>query len=129
MKYFCVVLFLFTCNAVNAAAELRPYTDTTIKSTADTDTVIRKMSISAGVVYGSDVQFFGRTGPITYPFVSTDVIYNTKNGFFAYGSALKVLGYNPLFDEIEQGTYTKFQSNFQERPAIHVSFLTAMPRR
>jgi hypothetical protein len=104
MKYFCVVLFLLTCNAVNATAELRLYHDTTVSSTADTtDTVIRKMSISAGVVYGSDVQFFGRTGPITYPFVSTDVIYNTKNGFFAYASALKVLGYNPLFDEIDLG--------------------------
>jgi len=103
MKYFCVLLFLITCNASNTAlAKLRVFT-VTDHSIADTDTIVRKMSVSAGVNYGSDVQFFGRTGPITYPFVSTDVIYNTKGGFFAYASVLKVLGYNPLFDELDLG--------------------------
>jgi len=106
MKYFCLILFLITGSALHAAVA-KPWLyakDTTVRSKADTtDTVVKKMSVSAGVSYGSDVQFFGRTGPITYPFVSSDVIFNTKNGFFVYGSALKVLGYNPFFDEIDLG--------------------------
>ena len=45
---------------------------------ADSDTVLKKQSVSVGINYGSDVLFFGRTGPIKYPFMGTDVIYNTK---------------------------------------------------
>jgi hypothetical protein len=74
-----------------------------IRVVADTDTVYKKRSLSIGATYGSDIQFFGRTGPIKYPFVSTDAVYNTKTGFFIYGSAYKVLGYNPLIDEIDLG--------------------------
>jgi hypothetical protein len=70
---------------------------------ADTDTIVKKRSISAGISYGSDALFFGRTGPIKYPFMSTDVIYNTKDGFFIYGSALKLLGYPTLADEVDLG--------------------------
>ena len=73
------------------------------RTCADSDTIFRKRSISAGINYGSDIFFFGRTGPIKYPYVNTDVIYNTKSGFFIYGSAVKVLGYNPLIDEIDLG--------------------------
>jgi hypothetical protein len=64
---------------------------------------VRKNSVSAGISYGSDALFFGRTGPIRYPFMSTDIIFNTKPGFFIYGSAVKVLGYKPLVDEIDLG--------------------------
>lgn len=71
---------------------------------ADTDSIFRKRSVTTGVNYGSDVQFFGRTGPITYPYISTDAIYNFKNGIFIYGSGVKVLGYNPLIDEVDLGT-------------------------
>ena len=70
---------------------------------ADSDTVFRKASVSVGASYGSDILFFGRTGPIKYPFASTDVIFNAKSGFFVYSSAIKVLGYNPLIDEIDVG--------------------------
>jgi hypothetical protein len=55
-----------------------------------------------GVNYGSDALFFGRTSPVKYPFVTGDVIYNSKQGFFAYGSVLKVLGYAPV-DEVDVG--------------------------
>ena len=104
MKYYFAILLLISCTALQAAPmKLRYYADTTSKTTADTDTVIRKQSATIGVSYGSDVQFFGRTGPITYPFVSTDAIYNFKNGVFLYGSGLKVLGYDPFFDEIDLG--------------------------
>jgi hypothetical protein len=98
MKYFIALLFLITCDRLYAGTiSYRLYAH------PDTDTLVRKMSVTAGISYGSDVQFFGRTGPITYPFASTDVIYNTKGGLFLYGSALKVLGYNPMFDEIDLG--------------------------
>lgn len=78
---------------------------------SDTDSVIRKRSISVGVNYGSDVQFFGRTGPITYPYMSTDAIYNFKSGVFIYGSGVKVLGYNPVFDEVDIGGGYFFKYN------------------
>jgi hypothetical protein len=75
----------------------------TTRITADSDTVVKKRSISAGVSYGSDATFFGRTGPVKYPFLNTDVIYNTKSGIFAYGSAYKVFGSIPVFDELDLG--------------------------
>ncbi|MEO6633918.1 MAG: hypothetical protein ABIN13_19395 [Mucilaginibacter sp.] len=105
MKYYLVLLLIITGTAANAA-ELKPmlYKYAEKRNAADTDTVFRKRSISVGVNYGSDVQFFGRTGPINYPFLSTDVIYNTKTGFFIYGSAVKVIGYEPLVDEVDLGT-------------------------
>ncbi|MFD0766282.1 hypothetical protein ACFQZI_15570 [Mucilaginibacter lutimaris] len=104
MRYLSALIFIMICNAVNAAS-LKP--DLTVfrytHAVTDTDSVVRKNSVSAGITYGSDALFFGRTGPIKYPFMTTDVIFNTKPGFFIYGSALKVLGYKPLVDEIDLG--------------------------
>lgn len=113
MRSFLALLFLVTCTAVtNAAVTLPVLSKPENTMVADSDTVLRKASISVGTTYGSDILFFGRTGPIKYPYVSTDVIVNSKNGFFVYGSAIKVLGYNPLIDEIDVGAgylfnYTK----------------------
>lgn len=113
MKYYFALLLLIIGTAVNAAA-LTPllFKGHANYAVADTDSVLRKQSVSVGVNYGSDVLFFGRTGPIKYPFLSTDFVYNAKSGFFVYGSAVKVLGYNPLVDEFDVGTgffykYTK----------------------
>jgi len=103
MKYILILLILIPCSVLKATAKPRLRVTGIERTDADTDTVIRKQSATVGVSYGSDVQFFGRTGPITYPFVSADAIYNTKNGFFIYASSLKVLGYNPFFDEIDLG--------------------------
>jgi hypothetical protein len=103
MKYFFAVLLIITSAALRALPSKSHFYADTNQKVADTDTVIRKQSATIGVSYGSDVQFFGRTGPITYPFVSADAIYNFKNGIFLYGSGLKVLGYDPFFDEIDLG--------------------------
>ncbi len=103
MKYLSVLLFLVICTAANAAVITNEILYSPINK-ADTDSVFRKRSISVGANYGSDILFFGRTGPIKYPFVSTDVIFNSRSGFFVYGSGVKVLGYNPLIDEIDLGT-------------------------
>jgi hypothetical protein len=103
MKYYCALLFLISGSTLFATAAVRPYLQNRGNMVKDTDTVVHKQSASVGVSYGSDVQFFGRTGPITYPFMSADAIYNTKNGFFLYTSAYKVLGYNPLIDEVDLG--------------------------
>lgn len=115
MRHLCVMLFLLTTATVHAGAlKLHHiYTDTPNK-VADTDSTVRKQSLIVGANYGSDAMFFGRTGPIKYPFVSTDVIYNTKNGIFIYGSGLKVLGYNQLYDEIDLGAgyLYKYTSKF-----------------
>lgn len=105
MKYFFIFLFLIICNAVNAAAlRLSLFSGRITHIIADTDTVIRKRSISVGANYGSDFQFFGRTGPVTYPYLSTYAIYNFKSGFFIYGSPVQVIGYYPLIDEVDLGT-------------------------
>jgi hypothetical protein len=102
MKYLFAIFFLIICNAVNAATGLHLFNDTNHVA-ADTDTVVRKQSISLGVNYGSDIQFFGRTGPVKYPFASGDAIYNFKSGFFVYGSAVQVFGYTPVVDEVDLG--------------------------
>jgi hypothetical protein len=104
MKYIFAVVLLITWTALKAEPlKLRLYADTNNTKTADADTVIRKQSATIGVSYGSDLQFFGRTGPVTYPFASADAIYNFKNGVFLYGSGVKVLGYDPFVAEIDLG--------------------------
>jgi hypothetical protein len=105
MKYFGVLfLIVTTCNTLHAASLKRLQVYREYHAVADTDsTIVKKNSASVGVNYGSDALFFGRTGPIKYPFAATDVILNSKSGFFVYGSALKVLGYKPVIDELDLG--------------------------
>ena len=74
-----------------------------VRLKADTDTVIRKQSLSLGVSLGSDAQFFGRTGTQKYPFLNADIIYNAKSGFFVYGSLYKVFTSIPVIDETDVG--------------------------
>jgi len=101
MKYL-YSLFLISLCAVTGVKALPRVIE---KMNVDTDTskVIRKRSMSVGISYGSDALFFGRTGPIRYPYMTTDIIYNTKGGFFVYGTALKLLGYPTLADEVDLG--------------------------
>ena len=136
MKYFCILLFLLANSAVNAIAVKLPFfPGQTIRMISDSDTVFRKRSISIGANFGSDIQFFGRTGPVKYPYLSTDAIYNFKSGFFVYASGVQVFGYNPLVDEVDLGTgylykysktfsgsfsYTRFIFN-QNAPAVITS--------
>ncbi|MCR8557524.1 hypothetical protein KXD93_07720 [Mucilaginibacter sp. BJC16-A38] len=104
MKYYFVLLLSVIGSAVNAASALPlHYNGPGSRAVADTDSAIRKRSISVGINYGNDVWFYGRTSPIRYPFMGTDVIYNSKSGVFVYASAMKVLGYDPLVDEIDLG--------------------------
>ncbi|SDP98905.1 hypothetical protein SAMN05428975_4837 [Mucilaginibacter sp. OK268] len=115
MKYLCLLFFIAGCNALYAAGIDRSFLTTghSYRLTADTDTIVRKRSVSVGVSYGSDALFFGRTGPIKYPFVTGDAIYNSKSGVFVYGSVLKVLGYAPV-DEVDVGGgyFYKFSKAF-----------------
>lgn len=72
----------------------------------DTDTTgkpVRKQSLSIGVTGGSNASFFGRTSPKRYRYYTADLIYNSKSGFFAYGSLWKVAGSFPNIDEIDVG--------------------------
>ena len=103
MKYICALLLLITYLDVSAAPVNRGFADHSARIVADSDTIIKKRSVSAGISYGSDASFFGRTGPVKYPFLNTDIIYNTKSGWFIYGSAYKVLGSIPNIDEIDLG--------------------------
>ncbi|WP_419788649.1 hypothetical protein [Mucilaginibacter sp. SP1R1] len=98
-----LTFFVAGSNALYAAGmDLNRFTARSCQLVADTDSVVRKKSVSVGVSYGSDALFFGRTGPIKYPFLTGDAIYNSKSGIFVYGSVLKVLGYAPV-DEVDLG--------------------------
>jgi hypothetical protein len=104
MRYFSILLFVVALAPVKSMALDRHLLAIPVRQmVADTDTVIRKRSISVGVAYGSDAMFFGRTGPIRYPFFSANAVYNTKQGFFAYGSVLRLIGYRTSVDEIDIG--------------------------
>ncbi|RYY35316.1 MAG: hypothetical protein EOP46_10455 [Sphingobacteriaceae bacterium] len=103
MRYFGLLIMLTVCTAAQASVLPRYFIRNYEHAPADSDTIIRKRSLSIGVNYGNDAIFFGRVGPIKYPYVSTDVVYNDKSGFFVYGSGLKVLGYDPVFDEVDVG--------------------------
>lgn len=104
MKYFCTLFLFGICiNAGVYAAGHNLSISRADKFKPDTDTVTRKKSLSVGVSYGSDAQFFGRTGPVRYPYLNSDIIYNTKSGFFVYSSIYKVLGSIPAVDETDLG--------------------------
>lgn len=121
MKYYFVLLSLIICIAANAAAvKPYPYFRGSSHIIADSDSVIRKRSISVGVNYGSDFQFFGRTGPVTYPFLSVDAIYNFKSGIFVYASPVQVIGYYPLIDEVDLGAGYLF--NYSKKISGTISY-------
>jgi hypothetical protein len=104
MKYIFALFFLtvyFNADAVIHRHSI--FINRSVRIKADTDTLPRKRSASVGISYGSDASFFGRTGPVKYPFLNTDIIYNTKSGIFVYGSAYKVLGSLPTIDETDLG--------------------------
>ncbi len=115
MRYLCVLFFVIAFAPYSTLANTgRVFNFKPIRAVADTDTIIRKPSIAAGISYGSDAMFFGRTGPIKYPFISTNIIYNTKQGFFVYASALRLLGYRTSVDEIDLGAgyYYRFSKKW-----------------
>jgi hypothetical protein len=115
MKYICTLFILIICFSAGAAANRHyAFTGHLPRITADTDTVARKRSLSVGASYGSDASFFGRTGPVRYPFLNADMIYNAKSGLFVYGSAYKVLGSIPTVDEVDLGAgyLYKFSKQF-----------------
>ncbi len=119
MKYICSLFLLtFYLNVSASSGKHYEFSGRPGRITADTDTIIRKRSASVGVSYGSDASFFGRTGPVRYPFLNANAIYNTKSGIFAYGSAYKVLGSIPTVDEVDLGGgyfyhfFPRFEGNF-----------------
>jgi hypothetical protein len=71
----------------------------------------KKQSVSAGINYGTNASFFGRTSPIKYPYLTGDVIYNTKFGLFVYGSAWKVIDSPPAVDEFDFGGGFSYKLN------------------
>ncbi|EHQ25724.1 hypothetical protein [Mucilaginibacter paludis] len=105
MRYIIILLFLITLTSVTTfTGYARCFKMDVLAFKADSDTIaVKKQSVSAGITYGSDASFFGRTNKIKYPFITTDVIFNTKSGVFVYGSAWKVLGSMPTIDEFDLG--------------------------
>jgi hypothetical protein len=104
MRYFSILLLIIALAPLKLMALNRPLLAMPVKQmVADTDTIVRKQSVSVGLTYGSDAMFFGRTGPIRYPYFSANAVYNTKQGFFAYGSVLRLIGYRTSIDEIDVG--------------------------
>lgn len=109
------VLFILLCLIVPsraAGALCRPLLRTTDSLTDSIKADNKKSSLVIGVNYGSNVIFFGRTSPQKYPYTSSDVLYNAKNGFFAYGSVWHILSTAPYINEFDGGVgyrYTLFR--------------------
>ncbi|MBS1530188.1 MAG: hypothetical protein JSU01_07770 [Bacteroidetes bacterium] len=115
MKRFCILFLIGIISTTGAlAGTARKFIAAIPRIVADTDTVTRKQSLSVGVSVGSDAQFFGRTGPVKYPYWSGDAIYNSKSGFFVYGSIYKVFTSVPAIDETDLGAgyLYRFSSKF-----------------
>ena len=51
MKYIFALLLLITANAVNAARNTLPFPEAGVLLVADTDTAIRKQSVSLGAIF------------------------------------------------------------------------------
>jgi hypothetical protein len=103
MKYFFVPLLLILFSTAGAAVKLPFSPERPVYAPKDTDTVVRKQLVSVGTSYGSDIQFFGRTGPVRYPYLNANAIYNFKSGLFVYGSVYNIIGYYPIVDEVDLG--------------------------
>ncbi len=129
MKYFITFIVLTTYLSSTALADSMRLQGNTA-GVADTGSTVRKQSVSVGLNYGTDESFFGRTSAYRYPFVSGDVIYNSKNGLFVYGSLWKVLGSIPTADEADLGggfSY-KFSKRFRgEASYTHFFINTQSP--
>ena len=104
MRYTITLFFLIAYQCVTGLAIAGNYiSDSNAALITDSSTVKKKQSVSIGVNYGTDASFFGRTSPTRYPYFTTDAIYNSKFGLFVYGSAWKVFGSPPAFDEFDLG--------------------------
>src|SRR5476651_2276598 len=111
MKYLMALILMITCDTAPAFAACM----LSDANATDTGTIVKKQSVSVGVNYGTDVSFFGRTSQYRYPFLSSDVIYNSKSGLFAYGSLWKVLASEPTIDEFDLGLgyHYRFSKEFK----------------
>jgi hypothetical protein len=105
MRYLNMLLFLIICTSVKAFTVNTHYLKIehlSLKSDSDT-TVVKKQSLSVGMNVGSDASFFGRSNEKKYPFLTTDIIYNSKPGIFVYGSLWRVFNTVPTVDEFDVG--------------------------
>jgi len=104
MKFIYALTLTIICFSATAASKrLFVEMDGHEHFKSDTDTLIRKQSVSLGITGGSDASFFGRTSPKRYRYYTFDAIYNAKSGFFGYGSLWKVSGSFPTIDEVDLG--------------------------
>jgi hypothetical protein len=128
MRYLITLIFIVACRPLTGLAHTSTYSKTaTVDVLADTDKTAspKKQSVSAGINYGTNASFFGRTSPISYPYLTTDLIYNTKFGLFVYGSAWKVIGSPPAVDEFDWGGGYSYKLSPDFKGAIsytHFSF-------
>jgi hypothetical protein len=121
MKHICALAFFAIYFNAYAGINMDKFFINRVTTiTADTDTVVRKRSVSAGISLGSDASFFGRTGPVKYPFLNADVIYNAKSGVFIYGSAYKVFTSIPVIDETDLGI--GYLYNFSPKFSGNISY-------
>jgi hypothetical protein len=104
MRYIiAIALTIFYLNAGATVKKLFGLKAYYVHFKADTDTLVRKQSLSLGITGGSDPSFFGRTSPKRYRYYTADLIYNAKSGFFVYGTIWKVAGSFPKLDEVDAG--------------------------
>lgn len=103
MKHIYAFILTIICLDAGAASKRLFVIDYHNRATADTDTLVKKQSLSLGITAGSDASYFGRTSPKRYRYYTGDAVYNFKNGIFAYGTVWQVSDSYPALDELDLG--------------------------
>jgi len=70
-------------------------------ATADTTDSSKISVLSTGVSYGNTANYYGQTTARKLPYISTDLSYQSKFGFYLAGSAIKLVDVGPAFSEVD----------------------------
>jgi hypothetical protein len=93
MTFICASLFVLV-SSFNVSAQ------TTDKTNADTVNNSKISVFSAGASYGNTANYYGQTTAQKLPYISTDLSYQSKLGFFVAGSAIKLVDLAPAVSEL-----------------------------
>ncbi|WP_207533504.1 hypothetical protein [Desertivirga arenae] len=94
MKFICASLFVL-------ASSLSVVAQTTQKTKTDTVNNDKISVFSAGASYGNTANYYGQTTALKLPYVSTDLSYQSKVGFYVAGSAIKLVDLGPAVSEVD----------------------------
>lgn len=93
MKFICASLFVLV-SSFSVTAQ------TTDKTSTDTVNNSKISVFSTGASYGNTANYYGQTTAQKLPYVSTDLSYQSKLGFYIAGSAIKLVDLAPAVSEV-----------------------------